>query len=173
MNTNNKKKVKEITDFIKNVNLLDILREDDTFDNDKKINNYFTIKNINNKTAPLTCYLIIIHYSAESEYYNPCEPTETKHSLVIETDNPKINETIQLNDWKQKDKNEAVEWNFSNIQEYTQKLKDFLNDYAISDEYKLAIKTIWNEISNRVDTLAKNIKIKNTASKNLINKYNK
>jgi hypothetical protein len=169
----NENRIEEIVNFIKNVNLLNILYEDDIFSDDKKTNNYFTIEKIDNKTEPLTCYLMIIHYTTESEYFNPYEPSEVRHSLVLETNNQKINERIQLNDWREAGEYEEVEWNVRDTSEYIQKLKEFLSDYIISDEYKSAIKTIWDEISIRVDKLHKDVKLKDMACNNIIEEYSK
>lgn len=164
----NENRIEELVNFIKNVNILNILYEDDIFSDDKKTNNYFTI--VNNE-EPLICYLMVIHYTAESEYFNPYEPTEVRHSLVLETNNPKINERIQLNDWREAGEYEEIEWNIWDTSEYIQELKEFLSDYIISDEYESAIKTIWDKISSRVDKLHKDVNFKNIASKNLLNKY--
>ena len=60
----NENRIEELVNFIKNVNILNILYEDDIFSDDKKTNNYFTI--VNNE-EPLICYLMVIHYTAESE----------------------------------------------------------------------------------------------------------
>lgn len=165
----NENRIEELVNFIKNVNILNILYEDDIFSDDKKTNNYFTI--VNNDKEPLICYLMVIHYTAESEYFNPYEPTEVKHSLVLETNNPKINERIQLNDWREAGEYEEIEWNIWDTSEYIQELKEFLSDYIISDEYESAIKTIWDKISSRVDKLHKDVNFKSIASKNLLNKY--
>jgi hypothetical protein len=170
----NENKIKEIVNFIKNVNLLNILDETDIFNDDKKTNNYFTINSIiDNEIEPLTCYLMVIHYTAESEYFNPYEPTEVRHSLVLETNNPKINKRIQLNDWREAGEYEEVEWNIWDTSEYIQELKEFLSDYIISDEYKKAIKTIWNGISDKVNKLHEDTKIKHMLCNNIIDEYSK
>ncbi len=166
----NENRIEELVNFIKNVNILNILYEDDIFSDDKKTNNYFTI--VNNE-EPLICYLMVIHYTAESEYFNPYEPTEVRHSLVLETNNPKINERIQLNDWREAGEYEEIEWNIWDTSEYIQELKEFLSDYIISDEYESAIKTIWDEISTRVEKLHKDVKLKDMACNNIIDKYSK
>ncbi len=167
----NKNRIEEIVNFIKNVNLLNILDETDIFSDDKKTNNYFTINNIDNKSESLICYLMVIHYMDAND--DPYAPNDDRHSLVLETNNPEINEKIQVNDWREAGEYEEVEWNFWDVSDYIKNLKDFLSDYIISDEYESAIKTIWDEISTRVEKLHKDVKLKDMACNNIIDKYSK
>ena len=167
----NENKIKEIVNFIKNVNLLNILDENDIFNDDKKTNNYFTIDSIDDKSKPLICYLMVIHYIDAID--DPYIPNNERHTLVLETNNPEINEKIQLNDWREAGECEEVEWNFWDALDYIQNLKEFLNDYIISDEYKKAIKTIWNGISDKVNKLHEDTKIKHMLCDNIIDEYSK
>ncbi len=167
----NKNKIKEIVNFIENINLLNILKETDIFSDDKKTNNYFTIDSIDKKSEPLTCYLMVIHFTDRTE--NLYIPADVRHILVLETNNQAINEDIEINNWRKAGEYEEVDWNFWDKEEYMQKLKYILSDYIIPDDYEKAIKTIWNGISGRVNKLYEEANFKHIVSKDLIGKYSK